>query len=210
MNGTDPRRLRAPLLTAGCGAALTLAVGLIAGWPSAVPVAVAAAVPAFAYYLLGRTETDPGALLAARADERQTTVRLWIRAAAALVLLVLAAVGIVVSLAANRAAWPYGLILALGVVAFLVGLAVYRSRGGLGDSGVRLGRLSRLDERRTSIALHALQLAGIAMFVVAAVGGAALSGRSGDTALRILAIAFAVAVIVGFAALQPRDDAGSR
>jgi hypothetical protein len=136
-------------------------------------------------------------MLGARADERQSTTRLWARAFAALSLLVVALAGAVIAVAVNDAVWPYAAIGGIGAVCFATGLAFYRRRGRLGSGGfaVRLGR--HLDERDASAVLHALQLAGIVMFVVAAIGGAALSGDAGDIALRLLAVAFVVSLLAG-------------
>lgn len=68
---------------------------------------------------------------------------------------------------------------AFGACCFLGGLGFYRSRGRVADSGFDRRRGSRLDERRSAVALHALQLAGIAMFLAAVAGGLALSGKAG-------------------------------
>lgn len=202
MTGLDSRRLRAPLATGGVGAALALGVLAVAGWTAAVPVAAAAAVPAGFYYWLSGTDSDVGALFAGSADERQTTVRLWVRAFAAACLLVLAAVGAVVSAAAGRTFWPYVLTVGLGGICFLAATARYRRSGRLADSGV--APRSRLDERQLAVVLHALQLAGIVTFLVATIAGVALSGKSGEVAFRVQAIAFALAIIAGFAIFLPR------
>lgn len=202
MTGLDARRLRAPLATAGAGATLALGVLAVAGWAAAVPVAVAAAVPAgFSYWLSG-TDTDVGALFAGSADERQTAVRLWVRAFAAVCLLALAAVGAVVSAAAGRTFWPYLLIVGLGGICFLAAAARYRSSGRLADSGVVPG--GRLDERQVAVVLHALQLAGIVTFLVATIAGVALSGRTGEVAFRVQALVFALAIVAGFVIFRPR------
>jgi len=203
VNAFERRRLRAPALTAASGLILAVGVVVAAGWVAAVPVAVAAAVPAAAYYWLGGRDADVGAMVGARADERQAAVRVWVRAFAGLTLLVVAAVGAIVSAAAGRAAWPYAAIAGLGAVCLAAGLAYYRTRGRL-TGGLAIELRPRLDERELAVALHALQLAGIAMFVVSAVAGAALSGRTGDTALRILALAFVVALAAGLLIFRRR------
>jgi hypothetical protein len=199
MNRLERRRLYTPLLTGACGLVLTIAAAVAAGWEAALPVAVATGVPAVAYWWLGGTDTDLGAMMACRTDERQSLARLWARAFAALALLVVAIAGTVVAVALGAAVWPYLAIAALGAVCFVVGLAFYRRRGRFGSGGfaVRIGR--HVDERDTASVLHALQLAGIVMFIVAAVGGAALGGVPGDVALRLLAIAFVVSLVAGLA-----------
>jgi hypothetical protein len=206
MSGLQRRRLRAPVFTAACGLALTVAVLVAAGWTAAAPVAAVTVVSAIAYYLIGGTDTDAGALIGSRADERQSTLRLWARAFAGLSLLAMGTVGAIVSAALHRAAWPYALVVGLGAACFLGGLALYRSGVRVTDPGLGLDHRSRLDERQAAIVLHALQLAGIAMFLVAAVGGVALTGTPGADPLRILAIAFALAVVAGLAIFRPRHE----
>jgi hypothetical protein len=202
MTGLVSRRLRAPLVVGGVGTALAIGVYAVAGWAAAVPVVVAAAAPAGFYYWLSGTDTDVGALIGARPDERQRLVRLWVRSFAGVVLFVLAAAGAVVSAAAGRAVWPYALIAGLGVCCFLAAAAFYRRSGRFGDSGLPAG--TRLDERQGALLLHALQPAAIAMFLVAALAGVALSGKPGEVAFRVQALAFALAVVAGFIIFRPR------
>jgi hypothetical protein len=203
MNAFERRRLRAPLFTAVCGLALAVPVAVVAGWAAGVPVAAIAAVAAGVYYWLGGTDTDIGALIGSRADERQASVRVRVRACAGVVMLAAGAIGGVVSATLGDSAWPYALVVGLGAVCFFAGLTFYRRGGRLADSGFRRGPGVRLDEREAAAVLHALQLAGIVTFLVAAIGGVALSGKSGADSLRILAIVFAVAVIVGFLVFRP-------
>jgi hypothetical protein len=206
MNSFQRRRLRAPVLTASCGLALAIAATVVAGWVAGVPVAAIAAVSAIAYYWLGGTETDFGALIGSRPDERQTGVLLWVRALAAVSLLAIGTIGAIVSAALHDTAWPYAAIVALGATCFVAGLALYRSSVRIGGSDVPLRVGSRLDERQAAVVLYALQLAGIVMFLCAAVGGVALSGKPGADPLRILATAFALAMIAGFVILRPRHE----
>jgi hypothetical protein len=207
MNRLERRRLYTPLLTWACGLVLTIAAAAAAGWEAALPVAVATAVPALAYWWVGGTDSDFGAMMSCRADERQSMARLWARAFAALALLVVAVAGTIVAIASNASVWPFLAIAALGAVCFAAGLAFYRRRARLASSGfaLRIGR--RLDERDASSVLHALQLAGIVMFVVAAIGGAALGGVAGDVALRLLALAFVVSLLAGLAIFRSEHHA---
>lgn len=200
----EQRRLRAPVVTVACGLALAVAVAVVSRWVAAVPVAVLALIAAGVYYWLGGTETDVGALIGSRPDERQEVVRLRVRAFAAAALLVMATVGAVVAAALDRPAWPYAAIVGVGAIVFGGGLVWYprSSRVGGRESLGAVG--ARLDERQAGVLLHALQLAGIVMFLAAIAGGLALSGRSGADPLRILATAFAGAIILGFVLLRPR------
>jgi hypothetical protein len=196
------RRLRAPLLTATVGLALAVGVLVAAGWAAAAPVAALTAASAAIYWWLGGTETDVGALIGSRPDERQLGVRLRVRAFAGAALLALGTVGAVVAAALHRTAWPYAAVVGLGSLCLLGGLAFYRTSARTG--GVERGLGSRLDERQAAVVLHALQAAGIAMFFAAIAGGLALSGKPGADPLRIVATAFAGLVIVGFVLFRPR------
>ncbi len=204
MNGVEWRRLRAPLVTVGCGLAIAIAVAVAAGWAAAVPVAAICMVAALVYYMVGGTDSDVGALIGSRADERQSSVRLRVRAGAAVVLLVVGAIGGIVSASLARAAWPYAVTVSLGAFCFFVGLAAYGRGGRIRHIGFPSGP-SRLDERQSAVLLYALQLAGIVMFIVAAVAGVALSGRAGADSFRVLALVFAVCVLGGFAVSRPRS-----
>ena len=208
MNDLRRRRLRAPLFTAACGLALAIPVAVTAGWAPAAAIAAIDGTAALAYYWLGGRDSDLGALIAARADERQTTVRLWVRAFAAVALMVVATIGAIASAALGRTSWPYAMIVALGAACFLAGLGFYSRHGHLTDSGVTRHGGSRLDERHAAVLLRALQLAGITMFLAAIAGGLALSGKSGADPLRFLATAFAVAVITGFGLFRPHQAGG--
>lgn len=206
MSTRQRRRLRAPAFTAAAGLVLAVAVGVAVRWAAAAPVAAIAAAAAVVYYWVGGTDTEIGAMVGARADERQTSVRLRARALAGGVMLVVGAVGGVVAAALHDPVWPYAAIVGLGVACFLAGLAWYGRRGRLDDGGFGPGPGSRLDERQAAVVLHALQLAGVAMFVAAAVAGAALGGEPGDDALRILALVFAGVLLVRLVLFRPRSD----
>ena len=206
MNGVERRRLRAPVVTGVCGAGLTVAVALAAGAVAAAPVAAITAVAAFVYYRLARTESDVGALLASQPDERQTNVRVRVRALAGAVLLAVGAIGGIVAAVLNQASWPYALVVGLGALCFLGAVGFYRYAGHVRDGGLAGSRMGRVDERQVAVLLNALQFAGIVMFVVAAVLGVALSNHTGADSLRILALTFAVAVILAFWLFRPHAN----
>ncbi|MGH3051102.1 MAG: hypothetical protein ACRDLK_13175 [Gaiellaceae bacterium] len=198
-----PNRLWAPVLTAGVGLALAAGALVAAGWAAAAPVAGVALVSATGYWWLSGTDTDVGALIGARADERQELVRLRVRVFAAVALFALATIGALVSAALHRTAWPCAAVVGLGAGCFLAGLGYYRASTRTSDLG--LGRADgRLDERQAAVVLHALQLSGVAMFFAAIAGGLGFSGHPAATPLRILASVFAAAVLVGFAVYRPR------
>lgn len=196
-------RLRAPLLTGVVGLGLAIVVAVGAGWTAAAPVAAISIVAALVYYWLGGTSTDVGALLARRADERQATVRLWVRAFAGVVMLTGGLVGAIVASMLGQPAWPYALIVGVGTVTLAGGLLLGRTSSDL-TAGATRGALARLDERRAALLIDAFQRAGVVMFLSAVVGSLALIGRPADDAFRYLAVGFGGAVAIGFAIFWPR------
>lgn len=201
-------RLRAPILTAVVGLALAVAVAVAAGWMAAAPVAVVSLTAAAAYYWLGGTDTDAGAMIARRADERQRTVRLQVRALAGFLMLAGASAGALVAALVNQPAWPYALTVGIGVLTFVGGLILGRTSADLTGGAA----FPRLDERRAAVFIDALQRAGVVMFLAAAAGSVVMIGRVADDAFRYLAVGFAGAVAIGFAVFwpRPRTRSGTR
>ena len=73
-------RLRAPVTLLVAGAVVAVAAGLGQGWGAAIAVAVVMAAGAVFYYGAGGRDSDFGALIGDRADERQALIRTRARA----------------------------------------------------------------------------------------------------------------------------------
>jgi hypothetical protein len=122
-------RLRVPAVMAGLGTAI--AVGSLAGsgWSAALAVEAVTVVATIGYYAWGGRESDVGALVGSRPDERQVSVGLRASALAGIIMSYAAVFGFVIETARGRSAWPFALFCVIGAVTFMIGLVIYRVRG---------------------------------------------------------------------------------
>ena len=126
MNFIRPR-LRKPLLRAiaGTGVAAAWAIGSPHWW-LAIVIEVSTLGYAVGWYRWGGQDTDEGALLGSRADERQQLVGQQAMALAAKFALIGAYIGVVVAFALKPVeAWPFVGVLAVGGFGYLFGLSQY-------------------------------------------------------------------------------------
>jgi hypothetical protein len=129
MKSTWNRRLTTPAIMIIFGAGLTAAVGVSEGWKAAIPVAVVAVVAAIGYYIWGGRDSDMGAMIGARVDERQSLIRMRAQSLALGAGTVAGIVGYTVAVARKDSVWPFVLVLGVEVIAFIAGLAIYGARG---------------------------------------------------------------------------------
>lgn len=125
--GTAHRRLRVPGIMAIGGSAIALAALVRSGWEPALVVEAFTIAMSIGYSVLGGRDSDVGAILGERADERQTHVGMRATALAGMVTAVVALGGFVVATAVGSTVWPFALFSCVTAGSFLVGLAVYRS-----------------------------------------------------------------------------------
>jgi hypothetical protein len=122
-------RLRKPLLRGIAGLGLAGAWAIGAGGHGrwlAIVIAIVVLGNAVAWYVWAGNDSDDGALLGSRADERQKLVGQKARALAGVVAMAAAYTGLVFALAAKRAdAWPFAVLLAVTGLAYLLGLSSY-------------------------------------------------------------------------------------
>jgi hypothetical protein len=126
MNFISPR-LRKPILRAlaGTGIAAAWAIGSPHWW-LAIVIEVSTLGYAFGWYRWGGQDTDEGALIGSRADERQQILGQQAMALAGKFALAGAYIGLVVTFALKPvAAWPFVAILAVGGFGYLFGLSQY-------------------------------------------------------------------------------------
>jgi hypothetical protein len=121
-------RLRVPISTTVLGSALAVAVGVSRGWSAAFGIEVVVFLIAAYVYMMGHNDSDTGAVLGSRTDERQTIVRLRAQALAMRVMYVAALIAWAVAIALKGLYWPFDLIFSLGGVSFLVGIQIYGVR----------------------------------------------------------------------------------
>jgi hypothetical protein len=120
-------RLRAPAQMALLGLAGTAAIVVGQGWENAITFAVLMALAVIGVYVWGGRDTDQGALIGSRADERQASLQMKVTAFQGKVLSVAAGVAFLVAIAVNaRPLWPFVLCVAVSGVSGLAGWAIYR------------------------------------------------------------------------------------
>ena len=137
-------RLRVPVLRVIGGSAIAVAFGLGLGWASALLVEVITIVGAYLLYVLGGDDSDLGALVGGRADERQQLIRLRAAGLSTVVALVAIVVACVIAAAVHAVFWPY-LVLALIIgAAYLLGLAVYGAGQDQADAAAEPDERGRL------------------------------------------------------------------
>jgi hypothetical protein len=122
MRRINPRLLAPAGLVVYC-AGITAYAFAARGWKQALGLAAIAVAAPICLYLLGRTDSDLGAMAGHRPDERQRLLRLQARAFAAQVMIIAAAVGAVITVFLRHPAWPFYLVIGVGIVAFLARLA---------------------------------------------------------------------------------------
>jgi hypothetical protein len=136
-----PPRLRKPLYR-------TLAGLLVAGawaigssgqgrWPLTVVIAIASLGQGVIRYAWAGEDTDEGALLGSRADERQQLVGQKALALAGKIALAAAYIGVLVTLAVKQAdVWPFLAMFAITGFGYLLGLSNYGSGEPAADDGM--------------------------------------------------------------------------
>jgi hypothetical protein len=127
-----PPRMRKPLYRtlAGLLVAGAWAVGSHGAgrWPLAIVIAIASLGQGVVRYAWAGEDTDEGALLGSRADERQQLVGQQALALAGKIALAAAYVGVLVTLAVKRAdVWPFLAMFAITGFGYLLGLSNYGS-----------------------------------------------------------------------------------
>ena len=142
-----PARLRKPLLRTLAGLVFAGAWALGGGpgrWPVTIVIAITALGQGMIRYAWAGEDTDEGALLGSRADERQQLVGQRALALAGKIALAAAYVGLVVTVAYKRAdAWPFAAMFAITGFGYLLGLSNYGSGEPAADDGVDAGHAAR-------------------------------------------------------------------
>lgn len=130
MKRSIPPRLRKPALMVLSGILFAVAWLVHGGslWWVSIPALIVAGARAVAYYRLGDTDTDEGALAGARADERQQLVGLRSRSLGYHFVVVAGFAGLLAAIA-TRATWWWPFLLIVVVAGFgnLFGLSTYGS-----------------------------------------------------------------------------------
>jgi len=125
-----PPRLRAPLSILAGGAVIGAIVPYAHGWKSLLGLGLLTGVYAAGWYLAGGRDSDFGALMSAKLDERQAYRRLKAQALVGIVMSRIAGVACLAAMAARATIWPFEIIAFVPGVTFFVGWAIYREPGG--------------------------------------------------------------------------------
>jgi len=121
-------RLLAPAVTVALGSAIAFGAWIGNGWGAAVGIELLTLIGACGYFVLGGRDSDIGALLGSKPDERQASIGMRATALTGNVMVLVAIGGVVVALAVGSSAWPFFLFCLVGAATFLIGLFVYRER----------------------------------------------------------------------------------
>jgi hypothetical protein len=111
------------------GSTIALATLVSSGWGAALAVEAFTIAATIGYYVVGGRDSDVGAMLGGRPDERQVGVETKAAAVAGIVTSVVALGGFVVATAVGSAVWPFALFCCVSAASFLAGLVIYRSGG---------------------------------------------------------------------------------
>jgi hypothetical protein len=159
-------RLRAPIAMLASGAVLAVVGGIGQGWDAAIAVMAVTIAAAVFYYGVGGRDSDYGALIGDRADERQALFKTQAEALSGTAVYAAAVIGAVVALALRGPGhwgsyWPFGLVIVAGTIS-------YWWRGREAGFGALIG--GPADERQALIRTRALARSGAAMIAAAVIG----------------------------------------
>jgi hypothetical protein len=125
-----PPRLRAPLSMIVGGVVIAAIAVPAHGWRTLLPLAPFTVIFAAGWYLVGGRDSDFGALLRDKADERQAYRRLKVQALVGIVMSWTAVVAYLAALAAKVPIWPFVIFTIVPAVTFIVGWTIYREPSG--------------------------------------------------------------------------------
>ena len=129
-------RLRAPAQMAVLGAVLAVIFGLAQGWEAALGMIVIFLALAAGYYVWGGKDTDMGAVIGSRPDERQASLQMKVTALQGKVMTGAAVIAYLVVVLGKATfwpkitVWPFAIPLVLAGLTGLAGWVIYRERDG--------------------------------------------------------------------------------
>src|ERR1039457_6009196 len=128
-------RLRVPAAMAVLGTAATTAVVVSQGWTTAMYVEIPWVALAVGYYVWGGKDSDVGAVIGSRADERQASLEMKVTALQGKVMTAAAVVAFLIAVAVKATIWPFAIFVALAGLSGFAGWAIYRDDGDGQDDG---------------------------------------------------------------------------
>jgi NADH:ubiquinone oxidoreductase subunit 2 (subunit N) len=143
------RKKRAGLWTAAfkllSGSAVATAFGIRLGWKFAVITEVVVLLVIVIIWLFAAEDTDTGAIMGQRPNERQRLIALRASRLAHIVALCATIVAFVIAVAVNAVYWPFAALYWILVLSYVIGLRIY---GVHEDAGA--GEAAQEDARATS------------------------------------------------------------
>ncbi len=125
---TKSPRLVVPTVMAVAGTAIALGTWIGSGWVAALGVELVTVLVTLGYYAIGSRDSDLGALIGSRPDERQASIGMRSAALSGVTLVAVALGGLVIATAMGRWVWPFLLFTTVGGAAYLIGLVIYRDK----------------------------------------------------------------------------------
>jgi hypothetical protein len=122
MTNSKSSRLYAPTAVGILGTVVAGATAIGHPWVDAVVTEIVTLVLAFGYFLVTGSDSDIGAIYGQRSDERQSTVRLQAARFAFIVMIGVAFVCAVISIALDETYWQADVIGTVGGVAFVASI----------------------------------------------------------------------------------------
>jgi hypothetical protein len=122
------RPLLTPAIAVGAGSTVAIAAGIHQGWPYALAVEAVVVGWAAMLYGIGQEDSDMGAVLRQRDDERQQLVALKAARFSHLVVGFSLCAACLIAAAENAAIWPFEVLATILGVAYVVGLRIYGMR----------------------------------------------------------------------------------
>jgi hypothetical protein len=120
--------LRVPAVMALGGTAIAIVSLIGRGWGAGLSVEIFTLFATIGYYLVGRRDTDVGAAVGGRVDERQSMILSEAAGLSGIAMTTVALVGFVVTTALGKSSWQFGVIACVGGVVFVLGQVWYQSR----------------------------------------------------------------------------------
>jgi hypothetical protein len=120
--------LLTPAIAVGAGSSVAAAVGIHQGWRAALAAEAIVLLWATMLFAIGQDDSDVGAVLGQRDDERQRLVALKAARFSHLMIGVSLCAACLTAAAENAPIWPFEVLGAILGVTFLIGLRIYAVR----------------------------------------------------------------------------------
>jgi hypothetical protein len=128
-------RMRTPVSVAVMGTVVAAALAVSQGWAVGIVIEVVFVALAAGYWAWGGKDTDVGAVIGHRADERQASLEMKVTALQGKVMTGAAVVAFLVATVVRAVVWPFALFVVLAGLSGLAGWVIYRERGDGHDDG---------------------------------------------------------------------------